>query len=60
MIRPIEQDCIHLSLEQVTVCAGHKVLMEVYSNFTIVADPQGILDLLDFLPVPHITYSYIN
>jgi hypothetical protein len=33
-------------LEEVTVSAGHKVLMEVdYNILLIVADPQGILDL---------------
>jgi hypothetical protein len=34
-----------MSLEKVTVCAGHEVLMEVHDNFLlIVGDPQGILD----------------
>jgi hypothetical protein len=34
---------MHLSLEEVSVHAGYEVLMEVYSNSSlIVIDPQGI------------------
>jgi hypothetical protein len=33
-------------LEEVTVHAGHKVLMEATNNISlVVGDPQGILDL---------------
>ncbi len=35
---------ICLSLEEVALCAGHKVLMEVDSNYQIVGDPRGILN----------------
>jgi hypothetical protein len=46
MDKPIEQSPIHLSLEEVAVRAGHKVLMEVDDNILpIVAEPQG-----DFSP----------
>ncbi len=34
MVRPIEQAPIHPSLEEVAVCAGHKVLMVVDLYFT--------------------------
>jgi hypothetical protein len=45
MVRPIEKAPICLSLEEVTVRAGHKVLMEVDDNISlIVGNPQGISD----------------
>ncbi len=47
MVRPRES--ISLSLEEVAVCTGHKVLMEVDANILpIVGDQQGILDLPNF------------
>ncbi len=44
MVRPIECSPIYLSLEEVTVHAGHKVLMEVDYILLAVGDPQGIFD----------------
>jgi len=45
MVMPIEKASIHLSLEEVAVSAGYKVLMEVGDNILlIVVSPQGILD----------------
>ncbi len=45
MVRPLEYSPIHLSLEEVTVHAGHKVLMEVDDNtLLIIGNPRGILD----------------
>ncbi len=45
MVRQIEQATIHLFLEEVAVCADHKVSGEVGDNFLlIVGDPQGIID----------------
>jgi hypothetical protein len=44
MVRPIDLTVIYMSLEDVSVCAGLKVLMEVENNSVlIVFDPQGIL-----------------
>ncbi len=44
MVMPIEQVPISLSLEEVAVCAGHKVSMEVdNNNALIVGDLLGIL-----------------
>ncbi len=35
---------IHMSLQEVAVCAGNKVLMEVDNNCVLITDyPQGIL-----------------
>jgi hypothetical protein len=45
MHRPIEDAPVHLSLGEVVVCAGHKVLMEVDNNILVIAgNTQGILD----------------
>jgi hypothetical protein len=45
MIRPIELAPICLSLEEVIVCPGHKVLVGVEVNYLlIVSNPLGILD----------------
>jgi len=46
MIKLIKQALIQLVLKELTVHAGHKVLMEVDNSILqIVCDPQGILDL---------------
>jgi hypothetical protein len=46
LVRPIEKSHISLSLEEVTVCAVHKVLMEVNNDILlIVGNPQGMLNL---------------
>ncbi len=41
LVMPIEWAPIHLSMEEVTVSAGHEVLTFIS---LIVGDPQGILD----------------
>jgi hypothetical protein len=44
MVRPIDLTVIYMSLEDVSVCAGLKVLMEIANNSAlIVGDPQHIL-----------------
>jgi hypothetical protein len=44
MIGPIDQALIHLLVEEVSVRAGHKDLVENDDNSAlIVVDPQGIL-----------------
>ncbi len=44
MVSPTDKTPIHLSVEDVIVCADHEVLVEVddYSSL-IVSDPQGII-----------------
>jgi hypothetical protein len=45
MVKPINYAQIYLSLEDITVYAGYKVLMEINDNSVlIVGDPYGILD----------------
>jgi hypothetical protein len=45
MVRPLRYSPIHLSLEEVTVHAGHNVLMEVDNKISlIIGDPRGIID----------------
>jgi hypothetical protein len=45
MVRPKEYALICLSLEEVAVRAGYKVLVKVDNNILlIVGNPQGILD----------------
>jgi hypothetical protein len=47
MVRPIDEDPICLSLEEVTVRAGHKFLVNIdVNNVPIVGHPQGILSLV--------------
>ncbi len=44
IVRPIEQAPYCLSLEEVALCAGHKVLMEADDNLLpIIGDPHWIL-----------------
>jgi len=43
MVRPINNDSISLSLEEVTMHAGNKVLLEVdYNSVLTVGNPIGI------------------
>jgi hypothetical protein len=55
-----------LSLEEVTVRAGHKVLMEIDYSLLIVFDPQWILDQqlrvnpISFLNIITILFIYIR
>jgi hypothetical protein len=43
LARPIENVLICLSLEEIAVHAGHKVLMEVDKNISLIArNPKGI------------------
>ncbi len=43
---------IHLSLEEVAVCAGHEIFVTVDDNNSLsVGDPRGILDQ-QFMPRP--------
>ncbi len=45
MVRPIEKASIYLSLKEVLVRTGRKVMVEVTDNILlIVDDPLGILD----------------
>jgi hypothetical protein len=44
MVRPIELAPTHVSLEEVALCAGHKVLMLLTYISQIDDDPQWILD----------------
>ncbi len=66
----IEKAHIHMSLEQVTMRAGRKVLMYVDNNILlIVGDPQGILNqklrprpihLLNIKKLFHLIYHKIT
>ncbi len=49
---------VHLSFKEVTVCAGHEVLVEVvYNSAMIVGKPQVILGQQ---LRPHSMYSFMN